>query len=47
MSICLASDNPMQYQQIMNPSGTKASFMDMCNFTVLCVEAGILYRFIC
>ncbi len=39
MSICLASDNPVQYDRIMSPQ-CEASFSDVCGFVVACVEAG-------
>jgi hypothetical protein len=40
IEVCLMSDNPKQYQQVMNPTNG-ANFQDVCGFIMQCVEAEI------
>mgnify|MGYP003385227920 CR=1 FL=1 len=40
VSINLLSDNPKQYQELMQPQ-TGLKFNDVCSFVIACVEAGL------
>ena len=40
VSICLASDNPKQYLEIMQPRVGAGGFPDVCAFVIACSEAG-------
>jgi len=39
VSICLGSDNPTQYADLLRPQGV--GFGDMCSFVIACVESGL------